>query len=352
MIAMRELATRLKIVVVGAWLLATALYPGVAMANFAPLPTQEATVPGGVTPLAVYDSIAILHEQLIFEFRRDTVNPLVTVEYAIRNDSGEALELRLGFIHMLPMFGGQLEVKWNDTPLTTQRSDWFELTANNSVDLALPDLIWMNPTTDTIYSTRTADVHQVSADIFQLALLPHEEGVLRVEYRQPPSGYDRKYRFFLSFLKPIYHYTYLLSPTKLWGSFGGLSIEVRYPEGMAIAVSPQLDEVSEGILAGTFPTLPEGELHLSVRPPGIDDVEFSVLVGVGYSAVLILWLYGRRYPLRHGVVAILFGLGAVLAASGFWGFTPLSLAGVFVIGASIIAGYLARKHNLSAQNSL
>ena len=104
------------------------------------------------------------------------------------------------------------------------------------------------------YRNGTAEIETLD---FDLEILPGEH-TLAVTYRLAPTHIEQKPH-------QIAAIPYVLAPADEWGSFGGLDIEVRVPEGYRIASSLPLDD-EQGVYVGSFDGLPADSLAVTVSP--------------------------------------------------------------------------------------
>lgn len=260
-------------------------------------------VPHEATP------VGVAGEVLTFDFRDASPNgfvwyPEVIASYALFNPSAEKQHVTVAFLYLdtwgdgPPLADGfeGMRVTWQGEPLPLSTA-----LARREVrgDVWSGELHWLDPVTGERYAVHP--VHQgaiVRAAVASFDVDAGGEGVLEVRYRQEDSGCDQCNRWIGH---PIWHYTYLLQPARHWAFFESLTIRVLVPAGMALAAEPPLEPQGDGVWEAAFDGLPEGDLHLSIRPPG-----HTAQVAAAWSALLAAavlpaaWLLRRRLRLPAG----------------------------------------------------
>lgn len=189
-----------------------------------------------------------------------------------------------------PLVEGErgLEISWQGELLPLEVT---EPPAAVAARLRGVELHWLDPATGRRYAVHPLQDSQVlRAAVTSLEIGPRGHGRLEVRFRQPYSGCDRCNRRIGG---PIWHYTYLLQPARHWAFVESLTIRVLAPPGMAVASEPALDRAGGGTWEKTFSSLPPGDLHLSIRSPGLGWVPWAGLAILVVAGVAT-WAARRR----------------------------------------------------------
>jgi len=297
-----------------------------ALANAGPV--KAVYGPAGIVLACDATEVGVVSEALTFDFRHLASDgshdfaPRVTVKYRLKNPSPVDETLTIAFFYLDAggvSEGRDFAVAWNGrelnetleeyslegpvTPFTSKfRRFYFQhkLTGNPGFDSPHGDtenveMVWLKPESGNQYASHKVLGDQPKFTLFENTVPSGQQGQLEVTYHQDRSGYDERYRFVGV---PIFHYTYLLHPARNWAFFEDLTIRVMAPPGMEVATKPRLDSSEPGVLERTFHGLPEGDLHISVRPP--NSLGLMALVAGGIYA-LGLWVFGIRYACLRGV---------------------------------------------------
>ena len=297
-------SSRIRGIVAGA-VLGIALVARTAMANG--LPVQEVRHPAGGLVPDDNTPVGVAHETLTFDFRGASPNghvwlPWVTASYELENPSPVAQRLTVAFLYLdqagvggLPEAAGEgergLVITWRGQSLPLEVTD---PPAAVLEELRGTELHWLDPATGQRYAVHPVDAAgTIKAAVASLDIEPGGGGLLEVRFRQPYAGCDQCNR---RLGKPIWHYTYLLRPARHWAHFGSLTIRVLAPGGMAVATEPALEPAGEGVWEKTFASLPPGDLHVSIRPPG---VPWAPWAGLAVVAVAGAAAWVARGRLRH-----------------------------------------------------
>lgn len=268
------------------------------------LPVQEIGNPVGVLVPDDKTPVGVAHETLTFDFRGASPNghvwlPRVTASYELENPSEVTQRLTVAFLYLdtaglgslpEPVVEGErgLEISWRGRSLPLEVTD---PPAAVVASLRGTELHWLDPATGRRYAVHPVqDAEVIKAAVASLDIEPRGDGLLEVRFRQPYSGCDQCNR---RIGKPIWHYTYLLRPARYWAFFGSLTIRVLAPPGMALGTEPALERTGDGVWEKTFSSLPPGDLHLSIRPPG-----FAWAPWVGLAVVVIAGVAAWAVRLR------------------------------------------------------
>lgn len=248
--------------------------------------------------------VGVVREVLTFDFREATLNghqwyPEVVASYHLRNPSGETQRVTVAFLYLdrwagdgPPVVEGLagMFLSWQGEPLTVSL---VSPPPQVGADLWTREFHWLDPATGRRYDVRP--VRQgapIRAAVAAFDVDARGEGVLEVRYRQEDSGCDQCNRWIG---EPIWHYTYLLQPARHWAFFETLTVRVIVPPGMALAAEPSLRPQGGGVWEASFDGLPEGDLHLSIRPPG-HTAEVAAAWGTALVVAVgpVAWVLIRR----------------------------------------------------------
>lgn len=266
-------------------------FTGVASANGMPIYEMNPAVPlvpDRNTPFS------LLSEELAFSFPGNEY-PWVTARYLLKNTGREAARTGVAFLYAGTV--PDVQARWRGEPLEVERLE------SLPPEGLLPDghiwrtSHWLEPKTGRVYAVKEPPARNLAGFRFAIDLPAGAEGELLVTFRQGMTGCDR-----CTSRNRIRHYTYLLSPARNWASVGPVSIRIEVPPGLMVATDPPLRSTSgtagARLLAFQFPTLPDGELHISTQraPTWLDRLGTWGVAALAVIAVgaLYLRLWVRR----------------------------------------------------------
>lgn len=97
----------------------------------------------------------------------------------------------------------------------------------------------------------------------------------------------------------VHSLSYALYPARLWKSFGGLFLEVRYPKGWELESNVDRVEGQDGVSVVRFSALPNDYIHVHTRYPTVTAQAWRTGYEVGvFLLLLVFCLYVIRWVLK------------------------------------------------------
>ncbi|MCL5677524.1 MAG: hypothetical protein M1602_06675 [Firmicutes bacterium] len=232
-----------------------------ALANGLPLGALGVAVGGAICP-AENTPLAVVHEALLLDLRsRDGSH--VRATYRMRNDSGQAVQIPVGF--PVPMnTGGQGEPIGTWPEVRLDGTELAVAAAQQPVALAAGEgylnPAWLDPFTGETYVPPYARQPRLVFAAFTVDFAPGQERTLQVEYGTHPA-FDTS-----RFVGNASRLDYLLLPARHWASFGSLDVEVLAPKDRTLRASLSLRQTEPGRYTAAFDGLPEQNLSVYLAP--------------------------------------------------------------------------------------